>query len=67
MHTDTITILKQLIGISEQLALEHYRDRSLGGLDEKSYVFNMKVLDDANRHVVKLNRMEEPESGLLSK
>ena len=54
MHNDTIAIMKQLISIAEDLALEHFRDRSLGGTEEKSYLYIMKVLDDAHRHVGKL-------------
>ena len=54
MHNDTLTIMKELIGILEALALEHFSNRSLGGSEEKSYLFIMKVLDDAHRHVGKL-------------
>jgi tRNA (Thr-GGU) A37 N-methylase len=69
MHNDTITILKQLIGISEELALEHFRDKSLGGTEEKSYLFIMKVLDDAHRHVGKLkhNRDNDEKNVFLAK
>jgi hypothetical protein len=59
MQKETITIMKQLIGVSEQLALDYFRDRSLGGNEEKSYLYIMKVLDDAHRHVGKLKHYRD--------
>jgi hypothetical protein len=68
MYTETITVLNELISISEQLAMDYFRDRSLRGTEEKSYLYIMKVLDDAHRQIGKLKTARDVnKSGLLSK
>jgi hypothetical protein len=61
MHQDTLKILRDLIDWVNQLKIDRYGHRRLGGLEQEEYLHLLNTVDAANRHLVALQRALEDE------